>query len=104
MAVYYDSADIFIESATSLCDKIAKIDLVIDALLTNALKAALNDNIEEYSLNDGQTIIRTTYRGAREVAKSIKELETVKQIYVNSASLNGRNVRLVDSKSIRHGR
>lgn len=105
MAVYYDSAAIYIDSATDLCDKIAKIDQVIDALLTNALVAAANDNIEEYSLNDGQTIIRTTYKGADAVQKSIHAFESIKQTYVNR--LNGRGVRLVDSKSFtgrRYGR
>lgn len=105
MAVYYKSADIYIESATSLCDKINRIDQVIDALLSNALKAAANDDIEEYSLNDGQTIIRTSYRGAEAVQKSINAFEGIKQMYINR--VNGRVFRLVDSKSIsgsRYGR
>lgn len=105
MATYYDSADIYIESASSLRDKIQRIDQVIDGLISNALKAASNDNIEEYSLNDGQTIIRTTYRGAEAVQKSINAFESIKQMYVNR--LNGRSFRLVDSKSIsgsRYGR
>lgn len=96
--IFYNSAAIFIDCATSLKDKITKIDLVIDALFTNALKAAANDNITEYSLNDGQTIIRTEYRGAQAVMKSITAFETLKQLYVNR--LNGRVVRMVDSKSI----
>lgn len=98
MAAYYDSAAIFIDTATQNCDKVTKIDLILDALYTNALKAAANDNITEYSLNDGQTIIRTTYRGAAEVMKSIKSFEALRQMYLNR--LNGRMVRLVDSKSI----
>lgn len=98
MAIYYDSAAIYVDSATSLCDKIDRIDTVIDALLTNALIAAEKDNIEEYSLNDGQTIIRTKYRGAESVQKSIIGFMKIKQIYVNR--LNGRVTRLVDGKSI----
>ena len=98
MAVYYDSAALYIEGSTSLCDKIGRIDTIIDALLTNALVAAEKDNIEEYSLNDGQTIIKTTYRGTESVMKSIKAFETLKQVYVNR--LDGRVSRLVDSKSI----
>lgn len=95
----FDSAYIYIESATSLCDKITRIDAVIDALLTNALKAATTDNIEEYSLNDGQTIIKTRYRNSASVMRSIKEMETIKQVYVNR--LNGRMIRLVDSKNFK---
>jgi basic membrane lipoprotein Med (substrate-binding protein (PBP1-ABC) superfamily) len=98
MAIYFDSAAIYIDSATSLCDKIERIDLVIDALLTNALKAAANENITEYSLNDGQTVIKTVYRGSASVEASIAAFERIKQMYVNR--LNGRVFRLVDSKSI----
>lgn len=105
MAVIYDKASIFIQEATCLKDKIARIDLVITALEDNALKAAENDNIQEYELNDGQVKIRTEYRGADAVAKSILAYEVIRQRYVNL--LNGRVIRAVDSKNFtgrRHGR
>lgn len=95
--VYFDSADLYIEGATSLRDKITRIDAVIDALLTTATKAAANDNISEYSLNDGQTQIRTAYKGADQVFQSIAAFERLKQIYVNR--LNGRSFRLIDGKN-----
>ena len=38
MSVIFDSAAIFIDSSTNLIDKISKIELVIEALLTNALE------------------------------------------------------------------
>jgi hypothetical protein len=97
--VVYDSASIYIEGATSLCDKISRIDTIIDALMTTALNAAANDNIEEYWLDDGQSKIKTIYRGTGQIMESIKSFETIKQLYVNR--LNGRVVRLVDSKSLR---
>lgn len=96
--IIFDSADIFIESASSLQDKIAKIDLVIDALLTNALKAAANQNISEYSLNDGQTQIKTAYKGTESVMKSIEAFEKLKTYY--TIKLNGgRMTRLVDGRN-----
>lgn len=101
-SVYYDSAAIFVDSATKLCDKIAKIDLILDALLTNAMVAAGNENIREYSLNDGQTIIRTEYSGTEAVMKSFRAWEQIRQTYINR--LNGRMVRLVDGKSVNGGR
>ena len=97
--VVYDSAQVYIESSTNLCDKIEKIDAIIAALETTALKAASNDNIEEYWLDDGQSKIKTVYKGADEVMKSIVAFERMRQIYVNR--LNGRVVRMVDSKSFR---
>lgn len=95
--VVYDSADIFIETAKSLKDKIIKIDLVLDALMGTALKSAANANISEYWLDDGQTKIKTVYTSTTSVMQSIKSFETIKQMYINQ--LNGRVVRLVDSKN-----
>lgn len=95
--IIYDSAAIYIEIATTLKDKIAKIDAVITALETSALTAAGKGAIQEYSLDDGQTKIRTVYRNAKEVADSISAFETIRQRYINQ--LNGRMTRLVDSKN-----
>ena len=96
--IYYDSAAIFVDSAQKICDKIANIDLILDALLTTAMVAAGNDNISECSLNDGQTIIRTEYNGTEAVMKSYRAWEQIRQTYINR--LNGRMVRLVDGKSV----
>ena len=102
MSVIFDSAAIFIDSSTNLVDKICKIDLVIDALLTNALEAAGTNNIDEYTLNDGQTIIKTTYRSTESVLKSIKSFEQLRSYYQNK--INGHATRMIDHKSIRNGR
>ena len=103
--VTYDSAAIFIQTATCLKDKIAKMDAIIEALEATALTAAANDNIEEYQLNDGQIVIKTIYRGVDAIFKSIWAFEKLRQQYVNR--LNGRMVRLVDRKNFpgnRNGR
>lgn len=103
--VYYDSAAIYIQCASTLQDRIIRIDAIITALYDTALKAAANDNLTEYSLNDGQTVIRTVYKGADSVLSSIKAFESIKQMYINQ--LNGRVFRLVDSKNFtgrRNGR
>jgi hypothetical protein len=101
-SVFYNSEAIFVDSVTENCDKIAKIDLILDALLTSAMVAAGNDNIREYSLNDGQTVIRTEYSGTDAVMKSYRSWESIRQIYINR--VNGRMVRLVDGKSVNNGR
>lgn len=95
--VYYDSADKYIECASDLRSKIARIDTIISALETSALKAAATNNISEYSLNDGQTVIRTVYNSAQAVLDSIMAFERIKQMYVNR--LNSRTFRLVDGKN-----
>tara|TARA_R110001632_G_scaffold183114_7_gene303223 strand:- start:596 stop:901 length:306 start_codon:yes stop_codon:yes gene_type:complete len=99
--VEYSSASKYIESATSLCDKITKLDAVLDALMTTVLDAASTDSITEYQLDDGQTKIKTIYKGAAGVLASINALERVKQIYVNR--LNGRSFRMIDSRNQRRG-
>jgi hypothetical protein len=95
--VYYDSAAIYVESAKTLKEKITRIDAIITALETQALVAAGNSIIQEYSLDDGQTKIRTMYKSAKDVALSIDAFEAIKQRYINQ--LNGRMTRLVDGKN-----
>lgn len=93
----YDSAAIYIESCTSLRAKITAVDAIITALYVVAATAAGTDNITEYSLDDGQTKIRTMYRGSAGVFNAITGFETLRNRYLNQ--LNGRMVRLVDSKN-----
>ena len=83
--IYFDSADIYIESAISVKDKITRIKAVITALETSALKAAANGNISEYSLDDGQTKIKTVYRNPTEVANSIQSFKKNKLRYYTRA-------------------
>jgi hypothetical protein len=97
--VIYDSASIYIDSATDLCDKVVKIEAIIIALEDTALKSATSDDITEYSLDDGQTKIKTVYKGTDAILKSIESLIRLKEYYRNK--LNGRQIRLVDSKSLR---
>ena len=100
MAIY-TSADLYIESKTSLRAKIAAIEAVQTALMTSALKAVAKASISQYSLNDGQTIIQTTYRNSNEITQSYEGFERIKQMFINQ--LNGRRVRLVDSKNFKNG-
>jgi len=98
--VYYESCRKYIESCTTLEDKIAAIDAIIDALILSAADIAGNgDQVNEYQLNDGQTIIREVYRGSERISSAITAFETIKQRYVSR--LNGRVRRLVNSKSFR---
>jgi len=95
--IYYDSCGIYVQSKTTLLDKIAAIDAIIDMLESTALTMAGNDNIQEYSLNDGQTIIKTIYKGSVGIASAIDDFERIRQRYVNR--LNGRMHRAVDGKN-----
>ena len=96
--VVYDSAGIYVDSKQKICDKIAAIDQIIEALEATALRSAGKDDIEEYWLDDGQTKIKTVYKGTDEVLKSIQSFIKLKEYYINK--LNGRAFRLVDYKVI----
>lgn len=97
--VIYDSSYKYIDCATTVREKITRIDAIITALEDTALKSAANDDISEYSLDDGQTKIKTAYKGTDSVLKSIQSFIKLKEYYVNK--LNGRVIRLVDGQSLR---
>jgi len=99
--VTYDSEFDYIASATSDKDKIAKMQAIINVLEETALKAATSQNIDEYWLDDGQTKIKTVYRGMKEIMAGTTAIDTLMQRYINR--LQGRVVRLVDEKNFRHG-
>jgi peptidyl-tRNA hydrolase len=93
----YESGYAYIETATSIKQKVACIDSIIDGLLNSALKAVENEDISEYWLDDGQTKIKTVYRSAAEVMKSINSFEKIRNIYLNR--INGFSVQLIDKNS-----
>ncbi len=99
MALYFDNCGLFIESKTDIRAKITAIDAVITALMATLLKAAAGEDIGEYQLNDGQTIIKQVNRGVAGIERSIQALRILRQDYINQ--INGRVFRGVDSKNFR---
>jgi len=95
--IIFSSCGLYIQSQKTLQDKITAIDKVIDALILSGETMAINDSIQEYSLNDGQTIIKTIYKGGVGIATAMRYWEGIRQMYINR--LNGRMVRLVDGKN-----
>jgi tRNA(Ser,Leu) C12 N-acetylase TAN1 len=95
--LYYDSEAVYIESGVDLAAKIVRIDAILCALESAALKAAAGEDISEYWLDDGQTKIKATRRGANGIATSILAFERIRQRYLNQ--LNGRVFRFVDIKN-----
>ena len=69
---------LYIESATCLLDKIARYDTIILALEGQALVAAGDSNIGEYSLDDGQIKIKTLYRDMVSITKAIFNFEQLR--------------------------
>ena len=98
MSFIFESESLFIDSATNMAEKVVKIDLIIAALLDLSLTAVGKQDIKEYTLDDGQTKIRTEFRGMSAILRAIDDYEGLRQRYFNR--LNGRVMRLVDSKSV----
>lgn len=90
----FETAGLYIASKKSAQEKITAIDQIIDSLLICAADQASKGNIEEYNLNDGQTIIRTRYRSMEAIMASIQSFETLKNYY--ASQINGNMVRLTD--------
>lgn len=98
--VVYDSCFKYLQSRTTLLERVAAIDAIIAAMEVAALAAATNEGVSQYSLNDGQTIISTTSRSVSDITKSIKEMISLKNYYINQPNMNGRVRRLVDGKNM----
>lgn len=95
--VEFDSSKVYIELASTIEEKISRIDSIINALLLSAVDAASNDGISEYWLDNGQTKIKTVYRSTAAIYSSIEAFKKLKEYYINQN--NGRVFRLVDSKN-----
>lgn len=54
--------------------KIARIDAIIEALEDQLLIAAGSSDIDEYRLDDGQTIIKTVFRDPTIIEDTIQKL------------------------------
>jgi len=100
--ITYNNAGLYIEDASTLEDRIKRLDIIIDALDATALTAAASGHIDEYLLEDGQSKVRTSYRNVTAIADAILAYERIKQMWINR--LNKRVVNFRDSKAIRNGR
>ncbi len=99
MGVYYPSFRAYFEDADTLETKVTRLNAIIDAQLTLAATSGLEDDVKEYRLNDGQTIINVTRRSVEEIMSTIRKLELLRQMYINR--INGRGMRLVDHEDTR---
>lgn len=95
--IVYDQCQVYIDSKTSNLAKIAALDAIINTLMSTAAGAAGNNDLMEYSFNDGQSIVKMIYRDSAAVFRAIDDFEKLRQMYINR--VNGRMVRLEDGKN-----
>lgn len=103
MCCIYTNLKQYVTDSRTLEDRIHRIEQLIDAMILSTLNVVSDDtynpNVSEYQLNDGQMIVRTSYKTNSDVFASIQQLEKTKQIYVNQ--LNGRVMTSRDIRSLR---
>jgi len=101
MICEYENISTYLMSKTSVIDKIRAIDNLIDLMIVSMAEYATGSGstISEYQLDDGQVKIKTGYRSLTEITNGLKNLEHIRQIYINR--FNGRCVVLRDLKSFR---
>ena len=99
----YDTIFDCIDSKTTIIEQIAVIDEAIKNLRAAMRDFASKSNIEEYQLNDGQTIIRTKYRSLKEMADTIYVLKRDKQELLQSPNGVGRQWTNRDRDSFKRG-
>lgn len=95
--IEFSNSGLYIESQTSIEAKIVAIDAIITSLLSAAASSAGTSHLSEYSLNDGQVLIKSSLRGSTAIMQAIKDFEALKIFYMNK--INPRVVRLVDEKN-----
>lgn len=99
--IVYDNFDKFLISCASTKARIVAIDAIIDQLLASAAKGALKSHITEYSLNSGQTQIKTSLRSMKEVQGAVIYFEQLRNIYKSRLPGHGRVSRNVDGRNFR---
>lgn len=78
----------YIQSKTTLLEKINAIEALIDSMILNTAEAIDNSGVTSYSMDSGQMKVTTNYRSVEEVNRGIKALEQTLQMYINR--YNGR--------------
>ena len=78
----------YIQSKTSLLDKINAIEALIDSMILNSIEAVEVGGTASYSMDDGQMKVTTEYRSMDQITKGIAGLERTLQMYINR--YNGR--------------
>lgn len=89
----------YITCSTTTQERIARLQQVIEALENQAINAAGNADLNSYSLNDGQIIIRTDYRNPTEIADAIEVYEKILIRLINRCS-NTRIFTVRDARSL----
>jgi len=92
---------IYLESKTTLLEKINAIDLLINKMIAKIGETLDSETliVDEYWMNDGQMNVKTSYKSLEDIEMSVFRLERMKRLYVNR--YNGRGFVLRDVRGLR---
>lgn len=85
MAMVYETIQAFIGSKEGAAAKIVAIEALIEAMLLKLAESAGGQAavFDEYSIDDGQMKVRTSYRSVTDVTSGIISLRKLKNYYIN---------------------
>lgn len=98
--VYSSAAQYFAETNDDLKAQIARMIAVRNAMTAALLNAAGLGDVQEYLLNDGQTIIKSVQRSPEQITKSINSIDYV--IKRLERQINGSSSQLIDGKNLNY--
>ena len=73
----------YVNGALTVQDKICRIEEIIGIMMNSLAESALNQDVSEYRLDDGQTKVQTIYRSATQITNAIEDLERLVVFYKN---------------------
>jgi uncharacterized protein YqgV (UPF0045/DUF77 family) len=89
----------YVIDSSDLKNKYDRIQAVISALIDQQILMVGKSGIVSYSLNDGQTVISTTYRNSMDIAKAIQEYTKISNVILSQIT-GSRVKRLADAQSV----
>ncbi len=85
---------VYINSATSLVNKITRYDQIITALENRIINSgADNSDVEEYQLDDGQVKIKTIYRDINSIIEAIEKFIKLRNTCLRQLNGSARVLR-----------
>lgn len=90
----------FIVCAQSIRDRMDRIGQILTKLEEQMILAVEDVAVSEYTLNDGQVVIKTAYRSPESIAKAIDHYERIYNRLANRC--NGRIFTLKDARSFNY--
>lgn len=88
-----------LESDSSLMTQLVNMRAIRDQILLIKAQGILKDRIQEYQINDGQSIVRVAYKSFSDLDKHYREI--LKLIIELENQLLGRSSRLINLENIR---